>query len=217
MPCAILTWILAGAALASGRPATDSLVFKRTYADGEKLVYHGIVTMSGSDMKLDSIVKVTVARKTLDAKPKITVVSATYQSTGTGVLSSPKPRDLALTLGANNLPDDLQMKKGDNSLFPTLFIAAMTADKSIDVGQEFPVSWSSKGDIPVGIKGTGKLTGLNPAAKTAGVTWTYALSVGGMDVGACTLKCVFDVGNCSLKSCEGTLMNGMFSISIKRQ
>jgi hypothetical protein len=173
--------------------------------------------MSGMDMTLDSIVKVAVRKKTLDAKPQISLVTTKYESTGPNVTPSEKPRDIVITVGANSMPEDLELKKGDSDIYPWLLIGAMTADKAVEVGQEFPESWSSKGDIPMAIKGTGKVTALDSVAKTASVTWTFSVSVGGTDVGKAVLKSVYDAANCRLESCEGTIMDGMCSISIKRQ
>lgn len=217
MTIAIPICALACAVMGSTHAGVDSLTFNRTYKDGEKLSYHAVMKMSGSDVTLDSIVSVSVAKKTADSKPRITMATTKYESTGTNVTPSPKPRDIVAGLVANNLPDALGLQQGDSSIYPMLFFAGMTADKSVNVGQEFPVVWSSKGDTPLAIKGKGKLTALDTVAKTASVTWTFSLSMGGQDVGQNVLKSVYDTSNCSLKSCEGTMTNGMFSISIKRQ
>jgi hypothetical protein len=217
MPCALPICILAGAALGSASAPTDSLVFRRTYAPGEKLTYTAQLQMSGTDMAIDSIVKLTVVKKTPEAKPQITVAADKYAAAGKDLKPSQRPRSLVVTLGANNLPEDLELKRGDSDIYTWLIIGAMTADKSVEVGAEFPISWSSKAGIAISIKGSGKLTALDPVAKTASVTWTFSVSTGAMDAGECVLKSVYDVANCSLKSCEGTLMNEFCTISIRRQ
>lgn len=215
MLCTVLASLMAGVAPADPPSAAPSLDFTRTYAANEKLTYSCVLKNKSLNIELDCVIRQSAQKKSSDAKPQLTLATTKYESSSPDVAIGDKPDDLTTTLGPNNMPENLQVKKLDYmNVF--LLLASMTVGKTVEVGQEFPVSWSSKGGFIIGVKGTAKLAALDLAAKTAKVVWALALTINGVDGGNIVLNSVLDTANCSLMSCTGTALNGQFTIDLKR-
>jgi len=210
-----ISCVLAFSALANPVPLTDPVNFVRTYEPNEKSSYQIQMTMNGMDMGANASVEVTAKKKTPTSKWQMTVVTTKIAATGQDTTPPEKPDDLVVTLSANNLPEDLNLKKMDVLNF-WLIVGQMTAGKPVELGQEIPVNWSSKAGFIMGVKGSGKVTVVDPTAKTTSVTWTLDMSVSGQSMGETVFKSVYDTKNFSLKSCEGTAMKGSFLFKVKR-
>lgn len=207
--------LLAFSAFASPVPITEPVNFVRTYEPNEKSTYQIQMNMIGMDMATNGTVEVTVRKKTPTSKWQMTVITTKIAATGENVTPPEKPEDLVATLGANNLPEDLNLKKMDYLNF-FLVVGQMTAGKPVELGQEIPVNWSSKDSLSMGVKGSGKITAVDPVAKTTSVTWTLDMLAGGQSMGASVFKSVYDTKNFSLKTCEGSVARDSFAFKVKR-
>jgi hypothetical protein len=186
--------------------------FARTYKANEKPAYTFEMSMPALKGTMSVDIQQAVTKALANGKAEMTMKSSRYQTAGE-TSKSQKPDDWKGTVGANNMPDKLRMQ-GTNFIYVMFSVAGMTADKAVKVGDEYALSWTSE-EEGVGLKGTGKVLAIDPAAKTIQSQIAMKIAIQGQELGTLVFTSLFASEDGSLASSNGVFEAGGMRSTIK--
>ena len=195
--------------LAAGFPASpgDSVNFKRAYTVNQTAHYSVTMGLPGA-MTMTGHVQTTVINATPDGAT-VRFKALKLDMGGLPASSDPLP-DLTTKVGPSGMPNGATIKNSQE-FFVFLAAAGITPNQPANIGDSVSVHWQND-PKDVTFDGQGKLTQLDPAAKTLTVAWNLTMTPSG---GKFKLTSIYSTVDFSLKSSQGTMEVAGTPITLK--